>query len=217
MLSSITLKFTEHQDLVLPASGITIFVGPNNSGKSLALKEVESAFTTHPFPANTLMLRDYEVKWQDETEIDAALAKFEQYSDPNPSIGNRTIGRINPNGGREAGQINLETLKVIAKEKQNKNWWATQFLRWGVLRLDGRSRFNLTNDQSGGDLLAAPTNVLAHLFQDDVARKKVRELIKDAFNLTFAIDPTNLGQLRIRLSGEGALTDEQSLNDAARN
>jgi predicted ATP-dependent endonuclease of OLD family len=217
MLSSITLKFTEHRDLVLPSSGITIFVGPNNAGKSLVLKEIESAFNIHPFPGNTLMLRDYEVTWQDEAEIDATLARFEQYKDSNAQIGHRTIGRINPNTGREAGQINVETLKNIAKQKQQKNWWATQFLKWGVLRLDGRSRFNLTNDQTGGDLLAAPTNVLAHLFQDDAARKKVRELVKDAFGLTFSIDPTNLGQLRIRLSREEALTDEQSLNEVARN
>lgn len=217
MLSSITLKFTECQDLVLPATGITIFVGPNNSGKSLLLKEVESAFTVHPFPGNTLILKDYEVKWQGEAEVDAAMAKFARYKDPNTPLGYETIGRVNPNGGRETGHINLGQLKNIAAGKKEKNWWATQFLRWGVLRLDGRSRFNLTNDQQGGDLLNAPQNVLAHLFQDDVARKKVRELIKDAFNLTFAIDPTNLGQLRIRLSREGELADEQSLNDAARN
>lgn len=217
MLSSITLKFTECQDLVLPATGITIFVGPNNSGKSLLLKEVESAFNVHPFPGNTLILKDYEVKWQDEAEIDAAVAKFARYKDPNTPLGYEAIGRINPNGGRETGHINLGQLKQIGAGKNEKNWWATQFLRWGVLRLDGRSRFNLTNDQQGGDLLNAPQNVLAHLFQDDVARGKVRELIKDAFNLTFAIDPTNLGQLRIRLSREGELADEQSLNDAARN
>jgi ABC-type cobalamin/Fe3+-siderophores transport system ATPase subunit len=216
MLSSIRLKFTQHPELVLPVNGITIFVGPNNSGKSLVLKEIESAFNTHPFPAGTLMLSDYEVKWLDDVEIDNQLTKLEQYADPNVPIGHRTIGRLNPNGGREATHINIDHLKNIAKNKTEKNWWATQFLKWGVLRLDGRSRFNLTNDQAGGDLLAAPANVLAHLFQNDAARKKVRELIKDAFGLTFAIDPTSLGQLRIRLSREDALTDEQSLNQTAR-
>ena len=63
MLDSITLKFTQHEDLVLPTAGITIFVGPNNSGKSLILKEVEQAFLVHPFPNNTQVLRDYEIKW----------------------------------------------------------------------------------------------------------------------------------------------------------
>ena len=101
MLSSITLKFTEHQDLVLPASGITIFVGPNNSGKSLVLKEIESAFNTHPFPSKTSMLRDYDVKWLDETEIEVALTQYEKYQDHNVPLGQKTIGRINPNGGRE--------------------------------------------------------------------------------------------------------------------
>lgn len=35
MLDSITLKFTENDDLILPAGGITVFVGPNNSGPDL--------------------------------------------------------------------------------------------------------------------------------------------------------------------------------------
>jgi hypothetical protein len=215
MLASITLKFTEHADLVLPASGITIFVGPNNSGKSLVLKEIERAFNEHPFPANTQILKDYEVRWLEENDVDAAIAKYEQPSSPT-TVGHVTIGRINPSGGREGVNVHLESLKNIARIRSDKRWWATQFLRWGVLRLDGRSRFNLTNDQQGGDLLSAAQNVLAHLFQNDEPRIKVRELVKDAFGLTFAIDPTNLGQLRIRLSREEALTDEQSLNDTAR-
>lgn len=217
MLSSITLKFTEHADLILPASGITIFVGPNNSGKSLVLKEIESAFTKHPFPPNTQILKDYEVRWQDEAEFDVELKKLNRYPDQNAALGHITIGRINPAGRREAVNIDLDQLKGIAKERLQKNWWATQYLKWGVLRLDGRSRFNLTNDQDGGDLLSAPQNMLAHLFQDEIARKKVRELVKDAFNQTFVIDPTNLGKLRIRLSRDDALADEQSLNEAARN
>lgn len=215
MLSSITLKFTEHDDLTLPTSGITIFVGPNNSGKSLVLREVESAFNVHPFPGNTHLLKDYEVKWLDGSELDAALTKYEQPA-AQSRLGIKTIGRINPNGGREVADINVDSLKQIAQSKQNKHWWATHFLKWGVLRLDGRSRFNLTNDQTGGDLLAPSQNVLSHLFQDDVGRKKVRELVQDAFGLTFAIDPTNLGQLRIRLSRDGPLADEQSLNETAR-
>lgn len=216
MFTSITLKFTEHQDLTLPGAGITVFVGPNNSGKSLVLKEIEAAFMQHPFPGNTQILRDYEVKWYTPEEIIYALAKFELHQDTPPPLGQKTIGRINPNGGREGINIATNAIAHYATRKEDKHWWATQFLRWGVLRLDGRSRFNLTNDQPGGDLLSAPQNVLAHLFQDDAARTKVRELVKDAFGLTFTIDPTNLGQLRIRLSTEGKLQDEQSLNEAAR-
>ena len=76
MLSSITLKFTQHDDLNLPTSGITVFVGPNNSGKSLVLKEVEQAFVVHPFPSGLHILRDYEIKWPTLDEVNASLKKF---------------------------------------------------------------------------------------------------------------------------------------------
>lgn len=77
MLNSINLKFTQHADLVLPTAGITIFVGPNNSGKSLVLREVEQAFLVHPFPAGLHMLRDYEINWPTLDEVNAAIKKLE--------------------------------------------------------------------------------------------------------------------------------------------
>ncbi|MBU3564188.1 ATP-binding protein [Polynucleobacter sp. Latsch14-2] len=217
MLDSITLKFTETPDLVLPTTGITIFVGPNNSGKSLVLKEIEHAFITHPFPNGLHILKDYEIKWPSKQEVSDSLVGFSSFQREGLALDDIIVGRINPSGGLETATLNKTSIFSIAEQKTNKYWWATQFLRWGVLRLDGRSRFNLTNDQAGGDLLATPQNVLAHLFQDDGARKKVRTLIKDAFGLNFVIDPTNLGQLRIRLSNQEPLADEQSLNQSTRN
>ena len=216
MLTAATLKFTEHGDLFLPTNGITIFVGPNNSGKSLVLKEIEQAFASNPFPQNMRILKDFEIKWLSDAEIDKEIAKHPQSDIMNVPMEHVQIGRINPNGGREVTNVHVGSLKQVSAGRQQKSWWAAQFARWGLLRLDGRSRFNLTNDQSGGDLLSPPQNVLSQLFQDEKSRKRVRELIKDAFGLTFSIDPTNLGQLRIRLSREGSLDDEQSLNEKAR-
>jgi len=216
MLESITLKFTETPELVLPTKGITIFVGPNNSGKSLLLREIEQAFVTHPFPTGLRILEDYEISWPTLEEVNRAIEGFAPLQVQGAPIDNITVGRFNPGAGLEIGTIQKSTIFAIAEKKENKRWWATQFLRWGVLRLDGRSRFNLTNDQGGGDLLAAPQNVLAHLFQDDIARKRVRALIKDAFGVNFVIDPTALGSLRIRLSNQEPHTDEQSLNESAR-
>lgn len=216
MLKSVTLKFTENEDLLLPAAGITVFVRPNNSGKSLVLKEVEQAFVVHPFPANLKVLKDYEVAWPSPEDVRESLKRFAPFQLANLAVGQVVVGRITPSGGLETATLNEESLSKIASAKTDKHWWVTQYLRWGVIRLDGRSRFNLTNDQSAGDLLATPGNVLAHLFQDDVARKKVRALVHDAFGLNFVIDPTSLGKMRIRLSSEPPPADEQSLNLAAR-
>lgn len=45
---------------------------------------------------------------------------------------------------------------------------------------------------------------------------KVRALVQDAFGLNFVVDPTQLGQFRIRLSKASPPADEQSLNESAR-
>lgn len=198
----------------MPTTGITVFVGPNNSGKSLVLREIESSLSHNA--GGLQILRDYEISWPNLDTLKTSLAKFEHLKPQGIADGNMVIGRINPTGSLETVTIAEQTFYQVAGQQTQKQWWAQHYLRWGILRLDGRSRFNLTNDQPAGDLLAAPVNVLTHLFQDDAARQKVRALISDAFGLNFVVDPTQLGQLRIRLSREDPLTDEQSLNEAAR-
>ncbi|MEL3889359.1 AAA family ATPase [Ferrovibrio sp. MS7] len=216
MLSSIKLKFTETGEISLPTKGITIFVGPNNSGKSLLLREIEAAFNIYPFPSQLQILVDYEIEWPTSENVQATISKAKYYSPPDLPIENILFRRISPGSGVETAQLNELDLLQIVKEKRDKRWMASQYLKWGVIRLDGRSRFNLTNDQDAGDLLALPNNMLSHLFRDDAARLKVRDLIKDAFGLYFVIDPTKLGQLRIRLSRQNPPSDEQSLNATAR-
>lgn len=214
MLSSITLKFTENADLTLPTQGITVFVGPNNAGKSLVLKELEQAFSVHPFPAGLRILKDYDLSWPTIETVETELKKYKSFQRSGGALGEITLGRISPNGGLELTSLPKDLILKQLKGRE-KWWWATQYLRWGVIRLDGRSRFNLTNDQPAGDILEPPNNILAQLFQDDAARNKVSDLVKDAFKLYFAIDPTNLGYFRIRLSAEKP-HDEQSLSEKAR-
>ncbi len=217
MLDSIRLKFTENPSLELPIRGITIFVGPNNSGKSLILKEIERAFLTYPFPNDLNILEKFEITWPNsDDEIKYLLDGFKKFQRKDLGSDQFVFGRINPNSGFESTIIHQPHIYREGRNKTNKSWWAAHVLRWQLLRLDGRSRFNLTNDQSGGDLLATPNNNLTLLFQDDEARKRVRDFIKDAFGVNFVIDPTNLGTLRIRLSEQNPLTNEQSLNQEAR-
>lgn len=216
MLESVTLSFTDSPPLTLPADGITIFVGPNNSGKSLVLREVESAMSVHPFPTGLHIVTDYEVRWQSREAIDEFIEKAR--GEPNPAIGegNVPIVRLDPNGSVETTNINLQALYSITEQKTDKRWYATQFLKYGVIRLDGRSRFNLTNDQGAGDLLKPAGNLIGKVFRDDATRTLARSYIKDAFGLNLVVDPTGLGQLRFRLSSDEVLTDEQSLNNEAR-
>jgi len=216
MLESITLKFTEHENLVLPTTGITIFVGPNNSGKSLVLRELETAFANANAIPELKILRDFDIRWPTLEKVNSALERHSPRMPPGSPPENCLVGRVDPNGGFASSTLHKPSLLAIVNAKSDKQWLATNFLRWGLLRLDGRSRFNLTNDQPAGDLLAPAQNVLMNLFQDAHARGKVRALVKDAFGLYFTVDPTQLGQFRIRLSQAEPPADEQSLNAAAR-
>jgi len=216
MLKSVKLQFSETGTLDLSTKGIIIFVGPNNSGKSLVLREIETIISQQPPPANLNIVVDFDIDWPSEEIIDKQIAIARSRTPSTAPAGNIFLGRINPNGGREEIQVDEPTIRSIAKEKSNKGWFSTHYVKWGVLRLDGRSRFNLTNDQNGGDLGEPAINVLSHLFQDDKSRNEVRKIIKSAFNLNFYIDPTRLGSLRIKLSPREMQIDEQSLSEAAR-
>jgi hypothetical protein len=83
--------------------------------------------------------------------------------------------------------------------------------------LDGRSRIDLVNQQPAGDLTTEPQSSFQVLFRDNGRRAEVRRIIHGAFNLYFAIDPTNLGHLRLRLANRPPATEveERGIHDDA--
>jgi energy-coupling factor transporter ATP-binding protein EcfA2 len=214
LFDQITLKFNSSEPIVLTAQGVTVFVGPNNSGKSLVLKEIETAVVSRSTP--TKILDGFTINWPSAAQLESIFEKWERFRPAAMAIGHVLVGRMEPGGGFNHAELDRDSVLRIAAEQSNKGWFATNVVRWGLIRLDGRSRFDLTNDQSGGDLLSRPANVLSHLFVDEDARKAVRQMVRDAFGLHFSLDPMNLGQLRIRLSQKKPLSDEQSLNESAR-
>ena len=197
--------------------GVTIFVGPNNSGKSLVLREVEMAIAGGVDFVELKIVKDFEIDWPSESEIKSIISKME-LRDPNQSIIdlNLSISFFLSNGLQTSHLINLQKLNSIVSEKIDKRLFGNYFLRCVMMKLDGRFRFSLTDERPGGDLALRAVNILAHFFRESELREEVRRIVYDAFNLYFVIDPTNLGGLRIRLSAKAPGKDEQSLNDDAR-
>jgi hypothetical protein len=188
MLESISLKFTElAEPLLIPAQGVTIFVGPNNSGKSLVLREIEQDISSNATVANKIV-SDFEIVWVGEEQLNGDIAKLSKVAPLGTSPDHVYVGRFNPNGSRDGQAIPRHTLREFMAQRREKRWMASQFLRFFLIRLDGRTRFDLTNDRPRGDLLGLAQNILMHLFQDNDARKRVREIVFDAFNVYFTVE-----------------------------
>lgn len=188
--------------LEIQLSPVTIFVGPNNSGKSRALIEIEN-FVKQPVPGKGVVTNGVEFeKWAPETfaiELDKIAIK--------PSGGEQVqkdymlVGKLNPQQNSATRlQVNVPAIMNEACNPNGPRYHYSGYLSLFTLRLDGSNRLGLTNDQSAGDLQQTPQNHLAHLFADNNAREEVRRIVHDAFGKYLVVDPTNMGTLRLRLS-----------------
>ncbi|WP_226646176.1 ATP-dependent nuclease [Mesobacillus subterraneus] len=222
MIKTLHLKFGDTvTNSTMPIEGdtITIFVGPNNSGKSLLLREIESYFhnSTQDF------------KLLDKIEVDIpSLEDLNSFYEDNKLIDSRYIPvnhdhvyltKRNIHGQIEPIQVSKSILEQALSGHQNQLQYLLQnYYGMFLLRLDGSTRFHLTTPQPGGDLSISPTNILMELFVNDDSRLKIREIIADAFGKYFVIDPTSMLQLRIKLSDNPPRdkSEEQALDARAR-
>lgn len=231
MLKQIVLKFGSvpgAAPLAFDPLSMTVFVGPNNSGKSLILREIYGKLGFRKggqdppekiidslgvrFPASGLaqsLVDSVSTLHPTEKPPDGSYwaAKGNSYSNVIKSvmIANLLRGRqAQENGSPVPLEINDNVL--------------TQLLSQLTLELDGKTRLTLTEEQPLGDLLLPTKFHLAKLFRDPVALSRVKDLIRQAFGDYFVLDPTNLGKVRVRMAlrPPADTTEEQALDQRAR-
>ncbi|MGY6214607.1 ATP-dependent nuclease [Methylolobus aquaticus] len=198
--------------LEIPLAPVTIFVGPNNGGKSRALLEIEG-WVTHPTPPEGKIIHNLVFEPWTLAALQKEIAKIEVKPDPSEPIGPDYIlvRKLKPQDNAATTlQIHLPSLEQEAQSPNNgrrDNY--SSFLRLFTLRLDGKSRLALTEQQAAGDLQYTAQNHLAHLFNDNKARAEVRRVVFEAFGKYFVIDPTKIGFLRIRLSSRPPVDERE--------
>ncbi|PHS37723.1 MAG: ATPase [Sulfurovum sp.] len=209
MIANIKLKFGStpgEEKLQLDVTPVTIFVGPNNSGKSKILREINQLCRTGTIDAHGVIIEDIILQSMEEEEFETKLSHLEKEPKPSEVLaeGNIVIGKYNDR--MVIPRINL--LQSITQNNNGhfKHWFCQWFLKFNTLLLDGQGRMQLTKDQKGGDLQSPPQNSLSALFRDDDKRQEVKRIVYDAFKLYFVIDPTDLGNLKVRLSEEAPET-----------
>jgi hypothetical protein len=233
MLRTIVLRFGagENQEPLRFSPGpMTVFVGPNNSGKSLALREIEDFIETGGDSLRHIIERlDLLLPPADEirellrsraVEDGDRHVRVMRLRSPGEYARRRSTDLAEPvmeqvvdveavvAAAARAERPSDEDLEVLCRD----------LLGLFTLRLDGQTRLALTRPQTAPDLESHPTNQLGVLFRDPEAREKIREITADAFGLHFVIDPTPGTHFRVRMSERAPMDaeEEQEVTDRSR-
>lgn len=218
MISALRLKFgrapgAPAQEIAV--TPVTVFVGPNNSGKSKVLSEILQYCNNGQRDATAVILDDLKFLGMTAAAAESAISSMLQP----PNVGEAlNVDHVFIGGRGTRRQVPLESLRQFLLDPgQSLPHFCQWFLQLSTLMLDGRNRINLVNQQPGGDLQQQPHTSFQLLFRDDAKRHEVRRIVADAFDAHFVIDPTNLGQLRIRLSQQPPASDleERGIHDEA--
>ena len=192
-------------------SSMTVFVGPNNSGKSRALQEIEN-WITSPEPSRGLVVKSIEFEAWTHDGIKQAIAELEIEPALNEVLNpdHVMISKLHPQSNSPVRmQIHKPALLQEAQDPNGPRHRYAPFLSLFSLKLDGTNRLALANPQKSGDLLETAPNHLAHLFVNNPARSKLREIVRDAFGKYLVVDPTKIGELRFRLSSRAPVDERE--------
>lgn len=174
----------------IPVAPLNVFVGPNNSGKSKILGELLQFFgsgvplTQQALPLSVLDNLTFS-KIVDDQKKETLAQNLKQA--PVQSINEKLLSK-------------KEIAGLIAIAFRDPVSFCRRILRANVLMLDARQRTDLVLLEALGDLSQPPKGKLGVLFQDSTKLSELRRISYDAFGKYLVLDPTNSGNVRIRLS-----------------
>lgn len=195
--------------LVLDKPAVTIFVGPNNSGKSMILREIAD-FSRHGDTHRTI-LGGLKFRKHSAEEIDTIL---EVWTDQWRNAGEVDYpDHVYLKCGSWRSQIHIPNFRNILQNPDgNINGFAQNYAAHHMLILDGPSRIGLTAEQNRGNL-KDPQGTFARLLTDDPRRQALREVLFDAFGLYLGMDISEGAAIHLRY-GHTAPPNERTVEDA---
>lgn len=218
MIDEITLKFggsLNSEPLTLKSPKVTVFVGPNNSGKSQLLKDI-LAICQNGRTVNTVLIDNLNFSSYSQDELNDIITHNKR------PIKNEE--NINPNhyylnfSGKDHIAYQSHFNNALLKPNYDDNssqQFATNFANFFTLNLSSANRVSLLNPQNRGDL-KNPTTIFARLLTDDDKREAIRNKVFEAFRLHLAIDMSEGANLSMRF-GKTSPPDERSVSAATLN
>ncbi len=218
MIKNLKLKFGRAEGLdpeIISAQPITVFVGPNNSGKSKILTEIQQFCSNGNKNQNNLIISDIELEPIAEDKIERSISNVTLKPTLNEAIQPDHI-LVGKRGTRH--HVHKDQLFNALKNPNSQPQYTCQwFLAYNTIILNGHNRINLVNEQAAGNLQQPANTSFQVLFRDDQKRAEVRRIVHEAFEQYLVVDPTNLGKLNLRLSSVAPKDDmqERGIHDDA--
>jgi AAA domain, putative AbiEii toxin, Type IV TA system/Overcoming lysogenization defect protein-like, TOPRIM domain len=186
---------------------ITIFVGPNNSGKSQLLREIYSFCTAGS--SQSLILERLEFL---PVAPESASADFKRLKRPlkhNERVGEKlTPVRL---GSNDTSIRESNYLLGRTKPNENLNYYAAYHLSHLTVSLDAQARTSLLQPINFGDL-TNPSSPMARLYVDNPKREAWRTTVHDALGLYPSITSLESGKLSVHF-GNSPPTGERTHED----
>lgn len=201
MIKTLSLKFGRAPGLTpetIPTTPVTVFVGPNNSGKSKIISEIHQFCTSGQRNVSNIIVEKIVFNAFSQESAEERIQHVTLRPRINEALRPHHI--IVGKQGHRHQVVRKDLINSFLDTNTQAQYFCPYYLAYNTLILDGRSRIDLIKQQNGGDLQQPPQTSFQTLFRDDTKRAEVRRIIHDAFDEYLVIDPTNLGQLRLRLS-----------------
>jgi hypothetical protein len=199
-----------------PANGMTVFIGPNNSGKSLLLRELAAAVTSHPGKTLSQRVTDLRLRQRGGKVPDRARAPLSQWiadlrihadgsaqdflswlqeHGQSPQAHPQQRELIYPAPGQNISQQN-----IIAAWEQKAFSQIAPFL---IQHLQTVDRINNHTDTGWWDPDFPPPSPVQYLADDRDAQKKFSTLVETAFGQPIAINRYDYSRLRLQVGDPG--------------
>ncbi|OKH86671.1 ATP-dependent endonuclease [Thalassospira sp. TSL5-1] len=210
MIDNIEIKINNNSGtkiLKFITSSITVFVGPNNSGKSTILREIQKFCTSGQHNQNNILIN--KISFKHPTTADVSQNKKMMLATPTKDHNIQPDHSLIKVPGSTTSLHNNIIDQLLTNPNKYTNNFCQFFLSNHTLILNSKNRTELTSPKSVGDLKAAPTSRIGTLFSNDSKREQIRKIVYEAFGKYLVIDPTHLGELSFRLSDRAPNKIEQ--------
>jgi AAA domain, putative AbiEii toxin, Type IV TA system len=171
---------------------ITIFVGPNNSGKSQVLREIHSFCTSGTSQSMILERLGFPA-----VEQSIAIADLERIKRPlnlNETVSpQHSFVRL---GFNDSQVYDPHYFLGRTNPNTHPRFYAECHLAPLTVLLDAQARVNLLHSHGVGNL-ANPSTPMAKLYRDDPKREAWRTMVHEALGIYPAITSINQGQLSV--------------------